>query len=186
MAPIMKQTKEQAKERAKERAKEYYLKNKEKKLEYVREYYLKNKEQKLEYFREYYLKNKEKIKEYNSRLENRIRKRARLKNRYQTDINYRLLTLCRGRLRHALKGEIKSAATMKLISCTIDELRTHIESQFEPWMTWENQGLGGWDVDHIKACSHFDMSDPQQQRECFHWSNLQPLEHIANIKKGAR
>ena len=75
---------------------------------------------------------------------------------------------------------------MKLIGCTVDELRRHIESQFEPWMTWENQGREGWDVDHIIPCAKFDLTDPEQQRECFNWSNLQPLEHIANIKKGVR
>ena len=80
----------------------------------------------------------------------------------------------------------KAASTIKLIGCTIEELRKHIESLFEPWMTWENQGLGGWDLDHIKACVKFDFTDPEQQRACFNWSNLQPLEHIENMKKGAR
>jgi hypothetical protein len=51
-------------------------------------------------------------------------------------------------------------------------------------MTWKNHGL--WDVDHIKACTNFDLTDSEQQRACFNWSNLQPLEHIANIKKGAK
>ena len=73
---------------------------------------------------------------------------------------------------------------MKLIGCTPDELRQHLESKFEPWMNWENQGLGGWDMDHIKACFHFNLEDPKQQRACFNWSNLQPMEHIANLKKG--
>ena len=45
---------------------------------------------------------------------------------------------------------------------------------------------GNWDVDHIKACAKFNLTYPEQQRECFHWSNLQPLEHIGKIKKGAR
>jgi len=90
------------------------------------------------------------------------------------------------RIRSALKGKIKSASTMKLIGCTVDELRSHLESLFESWMTWENQGRGGWDIEHIKACFHFNMADPEQQRACFNWSNLQPMEHIANLQKGAR
>ena len=73
---------------------------------------------------------------------------------------------------------------MELIGCTIDELRSHIESQFKPWMMWENHGL--WDIDHIKAMSSFDLSDPAQQHACCHWSNLQPMEHIENIRKGAK
>ena len=128
---------------------------------------------------------KEYQKEYNSRLEVRIRTKARLKNRYHTDINFRLENLCRSRVYKALKFNHKSARTMELIGCTVDELRQHLESLFEPWMTWENQGRGGWDVDHIIACATFDLTDPEQQRACFNWSNLQPMEHIENIKKGA-
>jgi len=186
-------------EHALEYQKEYQLKNREHVLEYQKKYYLKNRERRREQMKEWGLKNKEHIKEYrlkneehkkeynkeyNSRPETQEYRRNRKRNQYQTDINFRILTLCRGRLLEALKGFDKSASTMELIGCTPDELRRHIESLFEPWMTWENQGLGGWDIDHIKACANFDFTHPEQQRACFNWSNLQPMEHIANIKKG--
>ena len=172
----------------KEQQKEYKLKTKEHIKEVSKEYYSKNKEEISKQFKKYYSENiekrKEYFKEYNSKLENRERRRNHVNNRYQTDINFRLLTICRARLQAALKGESKSASTMKLIGCTRDELRRHIESKFEPWMTWENQGRGGWDIEHIKACANFNLGDPEQQCACFNWSNLQPMEHIANIKKG--
>jgi hypothetical protein len=193
----------------KEYMKEYHLKNKEKKKEYDRKRYytilkdqykkdyLENREQRLKCQREYRLKNKERIKEYQKkyRLKNkkylkkwRIKNIERIRNwennKYKTDINFKLRKNCRNRIRKVLKGINKSASTMELIGCTIEELRKHIESKFEPWMTWENHGL--WDVDHIEACANFDLTDPVQQRICFHWSNLQPLEHIANIQKGAQ
>ena len=126
-----------------------------------------------EYEKQYYLKNKQHTRDYE-------------RNKYRTDINFRLAHLCRNRILKALKGIGKSASTMKLIGCTIDELRSHIESLFEPWMTWENQGLGGWDIEHIKACFHFNLADSEQQRACFNWSNLQPMEHIANLQKGKK
>ena len=176
------------KEREKKQMREYSLKNrrqrKEYNKEYNKEYRFKNKEWMNKQMREWYLKNKEQRKEYNSRLENKKRRRNWTKKRYQTNVNFKLLTLCRARLLAALKGKSKSASTMELIGCTIEELRKHIESQFEPWMTWKNHGL--WDVDHIMACAKFDLTDPEQQRACFNWSNLQPLEHIENIRKGAR
>ena len=193
------------KERIKERKKEYNLKNREHKKEWQKEWNLKNKEYIKEYKKEYNLKNKEHLKkikkewhlknpreipqdqkEYLSRPEAKELRRNRMRNKYKTDINFRLTDLCRNRVRKALKGFSKSAATMKLIGCTVEELRQHIESKFEPWMNWENQGLGGWDIEHIKACFHFNMADPKQQRTCFNWSNLQPMEHIENIKKGTR
>ena len=78
---------------------------------------------------------------------------------------------------------------MELIGCTLEQLWVHLESspKWEPWMTRENYGRsGGWDIDHIKACVNFDSTDPTHQRECMNWSNLQPMEHIENIKKGGR
>ena len=176
------------KERTKEVSKEYYSKNKEERLKYFKKYYSKNKEYKKAQMREYYLKNIEKKKEY--KLKNREHfkeyKREYENKRYKTDINFRISKICRTRILQALKGLSKSASTMKLIGCTIDELRNHIESKFEPWMTWGNQGRGGWDIEHIKACANFNLVDPEQQCACFNWRNLQPMEHIANIKKGAR
>ena len=176
------------KEKRKKQQKIWELKNREERLKQKKEYHLKNKERHSKQMKEHYLKTKERYQERskknNSKPETKELTRNRQNNRYHTDINFRILTLCRGRVRLALKGLNKSASTMELIGCTIDELRNHIESKFEPWMTWENQGKGGWDIDHIKACFHFNLADPEQQRACFNWSNLQPMEHIANIKKG--
>ena len=189
------------KEYTKEYNKEYYLKNREQIKERQKEYKLKNKEHIKKNDKEYRLENKERIaeyrfknrehiakqkKEYTSRPETKKLIQKNYSNRYKTDINYKLLKICRARLLKALKGFDKSAPTMELVGCTPDELRRHIESLFEPWMNWENQGLGGWDIEHIKACSNFNMVNPEQQRACFNWRNLQPLEHIANIKKGAK
>jgi hypothetical protein len=52
-------------------------------------------------------------------------------------------------------------------------------------MTWENYGPV-WHVDHIRPCVSFDFLDPAQQRACFHYTNLQPLFALENLKKGGR
>jgi len=184
------------KESINKQAKKYFLKNKESirkwQNAYLKEYYLKNKEHLKEYKKEYYSKNLEHLKELKEKyyLKNKVRvnqmQNEYTKKRRQTDPNFRLKINLRTRIVHALKGKNKSASTMKLIGCTIEELWTHLESKFEPWMTRENYGGGRWDVDHIKACANFNLTDPEQQRMCCNWSNLQPMEHIANIKKGAR
>jgi len=170
----------------KEHIKEYNLKNKEHMKELKAEWYLKNKERineknkqwKLnnpEYMIKYRLENKEHIKEW---------RKGYWKKRSRTDPNFKILDILRSRLRAALKGANKSKRTMELLGCTIDELWTHLESKFEPWMTRKNHGE--WHVDHIIPCAKFNLIDPEQQRICFHWSNLQPMEPIANLKKGAR
>ena len=88
----------------------------------------------------------------------------------------------------ALKGRSKSTSTMKIIGCTSEELWKHLEScaSWEPWMTRKKYGVGGFDVDHIIAISRWCENCPLQFALCWDKSNLQPLEHIANIKKGAR
>ena len=60
----------------------------------------------------------------------------------------------------------------------------HIQNKFTEGMLWDNYGL--WHIDHIRPCSKFDLSKPKEQRKCFHYSNLQPLWAIDNIRKGSR
>jgi hypothetical protein len=105
-----------------------------------------------------------------------------LRRRRQTNPQFRLAHLLRNRLRHALKGTVKSARTMELLGCPIEHLVKHLESKFQPGMSWENQGE--WHVDHIKPLASFNLTDPEQQREACHWTNLQPLWASDNIRKG--
>ena len=71
-----------------------------------------------------------------------------------------------------------------LLGCSRDHLRRHLESRFQPGMTWENYGRYGWHVDHVIPCSAFDLTNPDEVRKCFHFSNLQPLWWRDNIIKG--
>ena len=77
----------------------------------------------------------------------------------------------------------KTAHTLELLGCSIDYLKQHIESQFEDGMCWKSVMNGEIHIDHIVPCIAFDLSQPSQQRECFHWSNLQPLWAKDNFKK---
>ena len=101
---------------------------------------------------------------------------------------YRLHQNMRTAISTVLAGRGKSAPTMKIIGCTVEELFEHFEScsTWEPWMTRETYGRGGWDVDHIIAITKWDQNCPVQFAKCWHKSNLQPMEHIENIKKGAK
>jgi hypothetical protein len=89
----------------------------------------------------------------------------------------------RRRLHHVLAGTNKAASTMELIGCTIDELRSHLEGQFTALMSWDNYGPYGWHVDHRQPCYTFDLTDPDQQRVCFHFSNLRPLWWLENVSR---
>ncbi|MDD5775514.1 MAG: helix-turn-helix domain-containing protein [Candidatus Omnitrophica bacterium] len=93
----------------------------------------------------------------------------------------RLALSLRGRINKILHGKLKTAGTMKLVGCTPEEFIAHIEKQFQPGMTMEN--YGEWHIDHIIPCAKFDLANPDHQKICFHFSNLQPLWAKKNISK---
>lgn len=105
--------------------------------------------------------------------------------KFASDIQYRLRMVCKNRIWWALRGVAdKSAKTETLIGCTMLELKTHLERQFTEGMSWDNYGK--WHIDHIIPCAAFDLTDPVQQRQCFHYSNLQPLWAADNFSKGKK
>lgn len=92
----------------------------------------------------------------------------------------------RVRLRRAVNGINRSAAMLRLLGCDLETLKKHLEGQFSDEMSWGNYGYRGWHIDHRRPCSSFDLTDPEQQRACFHYSNLQPLWRVENQSKGAK
>ena len=94
-------------------------------------------------------------------------------------------------IRHVLNGR-KSGSCFDYLPYTPQQLKEHLENQFEPWMSWDNYGgladagEKTWWIDHIKPQSQFSfnsMTDSEFQ-ECWALNNLRPLEKISNIVKG--
>lgn len=176
------------KEHEKEQKKENRNKpeNKEKEIKYGKIYRDENKEKIAKKNKKYRNRpeNKIKAKEYNNKLENKERRNKYQKARRKSDNAFRLMLNLRTRVNKVLSGNNKSLTTMLLIGCDIDYLMYHLQSQFTKGMTWDNYGKGGWQVDHIKPCSKFDLTDSKQQELCFNFKNLQPLWAIDNMRKG--
>lgn len=128
------------------------------------------------------------LKKYRERPEVKTRcanvRRIWVQNYRQTNKGFSVLCRLRTRLQHVLDGASKDIATLNLVGCSITELLIHLESTFQPGMSWENRNL--WHIDHIRPCASFDLTDPKQQKQCFHYSNLQALWAIDNIRKGAK
>lgn len=101
------------------------------------------------------------------------------RKRYRSDPTFRLLDNLRSRVRKALHRNTKSAATQALLGICVDECRKYIESLFTEGMSWSSN----IHIDHIVPCASFNLSDPEQQRRCFHYTNLQPLWGPDNLKK---
>jgi hypothetical protein len=108
------------------------------------------------------------------------------KARKAADKEYKILCNLRTRMSQVLRGNSKSEPTIDLLGCSLDYFKGYLESLFLAGMSWENYGRKGWHIDHIKPCVLFDLTIPTQQKECFHYKNLQPLWAIDNLKKGSR
>jgi hypothetical protein len=91
----------------------------------------------------------------------------------------------RVRVRLALRGVARSSHTAELLGCSASDLQSWLTAQFKPGMSWGNYGPV-WHVDHKRPCASFDLSKPEQQKACFHYTNLQPLFAEENLRKGAR
>jgi hypothetical protein len=130
----------------------------------------------------------ERLKEDPVRLETkRTTRRTWEQNKRETDIEYVLRGRLRSRVRMALKKQAgeKAAKTMELVGTTMDGLRKHLESTFKPGMSWDELGKG-LHIDHIIPLAQYDLTDPEQQKVAFHYSNLQVLTAQENWSKGAR
>ena len=110
--------------------------------------------------------------------------REREKKRLKDDPSYRAVNNLRKRFRRIIKscktGE--GISSSGLIGCKTIELRIHLQKQFKRGMTWDNYGTY-WHVDHIIPCAKFDHFIKSQRKQCWHWTNLQPLEAKKNMQK---
>lgn len=154
----------------------YIERNKELIREYQKKYREKNKEKQREYQKEY-----RKIKRIDSK-KYAVARNDSIRKRYATDVNYRLKRIIRSMVSRTCKTlkVIKSKKSLKYIGCTPAELKQYIESKFKPGMTWDNHGIHGWHLDHIKPISKFLSEEIHLAN---HYTNLQPLWAKENLSK---
>jgi hypothetical protein len=160
----------------KSKVKNYQQKHKEDRKKYMHNYYIKNYEKMRTEGKIYYEENKIVLnkKQYE-------KKKIFMKNNPIRQLEEVLRSRIAGAIKHH-KGT-KETSSLELLGTDINTVRRHLEKQFLPGMTWGNHGITGWHIDHIKSCSSFDLSKEEEQRKCFHYTNLQPLWYIDNIRK---
>ena len=112
----------------------------------------------------------------------RLRRQRFLNGNSESVRQYRLARLIRQRIRGALKNNSKGSSSLRLLGMEIREYRIYLQGQFRDGMSWDNQGTV-WHIDHIRPCAKFDLMDHEQQKDCFNWSNTQPLLVKENLKK---
>ena len=135
----------------------------------------------------YYEVNKEHLKEqmrsyHKSRI---VVSNAKSKDQYQTDIEYKLRKNLRNRLNMAIKNNQKVGSAVSDLGCSIEELKKHLESQFELEMTWDNWSINGWHIDHIRPLCSFDLSDEESFLLAANYKNLRPIWAKEHYKKSS-
>jgi hypothetical protein len=109
----------------------------------------------------------------------------REKERRDTDAEYHAAVLIRQRIRAAISRQangknVKHDTTFGLMGASPSEVVTQLG------ITSSNIGLvSGNDIDHVFPVTKYDLTDPHQQRMCFHVSNLRLMHNVANKKKSA-
>jgi len=155
-------------DKIKQQNKKYYHNNKELSKKRVREWIESNREERYKYMKSWKKLNKEHIKTYK-------------KFKYDNDFLYKLINNVRNRINQFLKSKniSKNYNTLKIVGCSLKFLKTHIESQFTEGMSWDNRSE--WHIDHI-----IPLSSAKNEKEILnlcHYTNLQPLWAIENLKK---
>lgn len=193
-----------------ENKKEYYEENKEEILQERKDFYQKIRDKKLLYNKSYYQENKETIiiqnKNYALNNIENVRKyrNTYFKNLRKASINFRIRTSISANINIFLKSNNSSKAkksTLKYLTYTIDELKAHLESLFESWMTWDNYGkyetdiwddndqsTWKWQIDHIIPHSTFKYTSMEDDefKQCWSFDNLRPYSAKQNFMDGVR
>jgi len=139
-------------------------------------HYLKNREKLIAQASAYVQNNREKYNAY----------RKVLQKRKMANPVFRMSRIIRSRLNHVLKGRQRTGRSVEYLGCTFDDLKAHIEAQFEPGMTWENHGTV-WHVDHREPLANLPPDAPDAEiRRLSHYMNLRPLWAELNMSEGGK
>jgi len=175
----------------------------EAKREYNRKWAREHPEKMRESARKYRLANRDKCNESTRRWKSRrdpritaaVQKRWKERNpgyynnyqkeRRKRDPNFRIRCTLSDRVRRVVSRNLKSGSSVMLLGCSLADFRIYLESKFDVGMSWDNYGhkKGQWNIDHIIPCALFDLTKPEHQKRCFHFSNLQPMWATDNYRK---
>jgi hypothetical protein len=98
---------------------------------------------------------------------------------------FKLSDIISASIKNSLKSGKNGRHWESLLNYTIQDLMTHLENQFKKGMSWDNQGMFGWHIDHIIPISLWQFNTPQDRefKQCWALCNLQPLWAEENLRK---
>lgn len=109
--------------------------------------------------------------------------------RIKNDTIYKLTKRYRSRTKKAIDDYIKrgweyniNCSSLKLLGCSMPDFKDYFEKLFVSGMSWDN--MGDWHIDHIVPISR--ATDEKDIIKLSHYTNLQPLWAVDNLRKGAK
>lgn len=89
---------------------------------------------------------------------------------------------------------------LEFLEYSIEDLKLHLESKFESWMSWNNYGKYSkawqdddestwtWQIDHLipQSCLQYSSMEDENFKKCWELSNLRPLSSKENHKDGVK
>lgn len=176
---------EARKEKVKQALRKSYCKHRVKRIAEARAWALANpekakaasKKSTAKYIKKYPERRKETYRK--SRIKRRVAVNAAYRkycaNRKKVDPTFKMSKNINSSIRRAFnnQGAKKNSKSALLLGMPVKEFQIAMEKLFWPGMSYKNRHK--WQLDHIRPCADFDLTDPEQQKQCFHWNNWQPL-----------
>jgi len=179
-----------------ESKKKWYEENHDRMCQLNAQNHIKNKEERNLKARKYYKENIHKFREYKNKNRQRINAWRCKKEKENRDTNpaYKMRIYVSNSIHRCLKknsGSKGGISCLTKIDYSINELKKHLESQFESWMNWDNYGVyktdgkKTWQIDHIIPQSKllYNSMDHPNFKKCWALSNIRPLESYSNLIK---
>lgn len=116
---------------------------------------------------------------------NRFRTYVKIKTELQNKLSKNMRCLLNSKLKRRGLSKFRQK-TFNVLGYSVDDLINHLESQFEPGMSWSN--YGEWEIDHIKPDSWFNYSSCEEDsfKDSWKLENLRPYWEFLNASDGAR
>lgn len=112
------------------------------------------------------------------------RRNDELKLKRQSDPVFKLSSYIRNQIGFSFKVRSyrKYTSCKSILGCDFNALKLHFESLFQAGMNWDN--MGRWHIDHKKPLAM--AKSVQDVIELNHYTNLQPLWALDNLRKGTK
>jgi hypothetical protein len=153
----------------------------------VIKYNSKHKEERKEYNKDFYKNNPDYLKNWKN--DNRDKINTQYRERLANDPEFKLRKNCSRAISRMLKINNSSKfnhSILQYLPYSIEQLKLHIEKQFNDRMGWDNYGIY-WEIDHIipQSCLPYKTMEDDNFKKCWSLENLRPYQIDLNRSEGA-